>query len=174
MAKAKVAKRSSRYTASTVSRAIRLLLVADSGTARILRLSGRVGSEKLVEVALLELPAAHLLKQEMVSDKTGRVFDRGRGGHGPRSTARHGAASDFDPHAAEYERFAKRIARRLDTERRSGECHELVIIAAPHFLGVLRPQLSRPTQKIVVREVAKDLVRAGDAQLLRAAGPRSV
>src|SRR5512139_2774146 len=90
MAKAKVAKKSARYTASTASRAIRLLLVADSGTARILRLSGRTGSEKLVEVALLELPAAHLLKQEMVSDKTGRVFDRGRGGQGPRSTARHG------------------------------------------------------------------------------------
>ena len=120
-------------------------------------------------MALLELPAAHLLKQEMVSDKTGRVFSRGRGGAGPRSTARSGAASDFDPHTAEYERFAKRIARRLDTERRNGDCHELVIIAAPHFLGMLRPQLSGPTQKIVVREVAKDLVRAKDAQLLRTA-----
>jgi protein required for attachment to host cells len=68
-----------------------------------------------------------------------------------------------------YERFAKRIARRLDTERRNGDCQELVIIAAPHFLGMLRPQLSPSTRKIVVREVAKDLVRAKDAQLLRSA-----
>lgn len=167
MAKAK--KSISRLRGTPVARPIRLLLVADSGTARILRVTGRSGSEKLTEVAHLELPAAHLLKQEMVSDKTGRVFDRSRGGQGPRSTARHGAGSDFDPHTAEYERFAKRISRRLDTERRNGDCQELVIIAAPRFLGVLRPKLSRPTQQIVVLEVTKDLVRAGDAQLLKAA-----
>lgn len=166
---AKARKSVSRLVRSPAARPIRLLLVADSGTARILRISGRAGSEKLSEVAHLELPAARLLKQEMVSDKTGRVFDRGRGGSGPRSTARHGAASDFDPHAEEYGRFAKRIARRLDVERRAGNCHEIVIIAAPRFLGLLRPQLSGPTRQIVVREVARDLVRASDAQLLRSA-----
>jgi protein required for attachment to host cells len=167
---AKARKRSlSRMISRPSARPIRMLLVADSGTARILRLSGRSGSEKLTEVALLELPAAHLQKQDMVSDKTGRLFSRGRVGPGPRSTARSGAASDFDPHTVVYERFAKRIARRLDTERRNGDCQELVIIAAPHFLGMLRPQLSPSTRKIVVREVAKDLVRAKDAQLLRSA-----
>ena len=35
------------------------------------------------------------------------------------------------------------------------------------FLGLLRPQLSKPTQKIVVRELAREMVRATDAQLLR-------
>ena len=134
-----------------------------------MRVSGPFDDEKLVEVATLELPAAHLKRQELVSDKTGRVFDRARGGSGPRGTARHGAASDFDPREAEYERFAKRIARRLDTERRNGAFQELVLIAAPHFMGLLRPELSGPTQKAVVKEVAKDLVRASDSQLLRTA-----
>jgi protein required for attachment to host cells len=143
--------------------------VADSGTARLLRITGTSGSQKLAELALLELPEAHLRNQEMVSDKTGRVFDRGRGGQGPRSTARHGAASDFDPHTAAYERFSKLVARLLDVQRRGIKASELVIIAAPRFLGLLRPQLSKPTQKIVVRELARDMVRASDAQLLRIA-----
>lgn len=168
MAKAKE-KSVSRMIGTPAIRPIRLLLVADSGTARLLRISGRAPAEKLVELARMELPAAHLLKQEMVSDKTGRVFDRGRGAQGPRSTSRHGAASDFDPHAAEYERFAGRIARRVDVERRGSLSQELVVIAAPHFLGLLRQRFSRPTQKIVVKEVAKDLVRASDARLLSTA-----
>lgn len=148
-------------------RPTRLMLVADSGSARLLRITGASGSQKLTELALLELPAAHLKRQEMVSDKTGRVFDRGRGGQGPSSTARHGAASDFDPHTAAYERFAKLVSRLLDVQRRGSKACELSIIAPPRFLGLLRPQLSKPTQKIVVRELAREMVRASDAQLLR-------
>jgi protein required for attachment to host cells len=148
-------------------RPIRLLLVADSGTARLLRVTGTLASQKLTEIALLELPAAHLKNLEMLSDKTGRVFDRARGGQGPRSTARHGAASDFDPHTVAYERFAKLVAQLLDVKRRGSSASELVIIAPPRFLGLLRPQLSKPTQKIVVRELAREMVRATDAQLLR-------
>jgi protein required for attachment to host cells len=69
----------------------------------------------------------------------------------------------------ETERFAKRVARRLDAERRKRPIGGIIIIAAPHFLGVLRPQLSGPTRKAVTREVAKDLTRARDAQILRSA-----
>jgi protein required for attachment to host cells len=166
MAKAKK-KTIKRLAGLPPARPMRLLLVADSGSARFLRITGAAGSQKLTELALLELPAAHLAIQEMVSDKTGRVFDRARGGSGPRSTARHGAASDFDPHTTEYERFAKRVARRLDVERRGSISNELTIIAPPRFLGLLRPQLSKPTQKIVVRELAREMVRASDAQLLQ-------
>lgn len=167
MAKAK--KTIKRLAGLPPVRPIRLLLVADSGTARLLRISGTSASQKLTEMAHLELPEAHLKSQEMVSDKTGRVFDRARGGQGPRSTARHGAASDFDPHTVAYERFAKLVARLLDVQRRGSSASELIIVAPPRFLGLLRAQLSKPTQKIVVRELAREMVRASDAQLLRIA-----
>lgn len=145
-----------------------LVLVADSGTARMLRVSGPAGKESLTPIAQLELPAAHLNGREMVTDRDGRLFDRARGGNGPRTAARHGA-SNTDPHSVEYSRFAKRISRRLDTERRNGRYEELIIIAAPQFLGLLRPELSGPTRKRAVKEIAKDLVRASDAQILRSA-----
>jgi protein required for attachment to host cells len=61
------------------------------------------------------------------------------------------------------------VARRLDVERRRKRFDGLVLIAAKHFLGVLRPQLSAPTRQWLLREVAKDLVRATDAQVVREA-----
>ena len=146
-----------------------LVLIADSGTARLLRLSGSKNSEILVELAVLEEPSARRPARDLVSDRTGRVFDSGsRTGKGAPTRSRHGAQSDFDPHTVETQRFAKRLARRLDLERRKGSFTGLTIVAARHFLGVLRPQLSKPTQLWTNREIGKDLVHADDAQILRA------
>ena len=156
----------------------RFVIVADSGVARILRASGNWptpsgkmhGESRLEEIARLDSPAARQFKRELVSDRTGRVFDsRGRGGVGPPTRSRHGAASDYDPRKVETERFAKRLSRRLDIERRRLRMYELVLIAAPRFLGVLRPELSGPTRELVSREVTRDLTHATDERILRAA-----
>lgn len=157
-------------------------MVADSGVARILRASGldprqrglRGDATKLQEIACLASPAARKSGRELVTDRTGRVFDsRSRTGVGPPSQARHGAASDYDPHDVETERFAKRLSRRLDTERRRLRITEFILIAAPRFLGVLRPQLSRPTRELIGHEVARDLTHATDARILKAAFSRT-
>lgn len=155
-------------TRGVVSKPVQMVLVADSGSARMLRINGTNGSRSLTEIAQMELPVARMASREMVTDKPGRVFDRVRRGNGPRSAARHDA-SDTDPHTVEYARFAKRISRRLDDARRSRAFDELFIIAAPEFLGVLRPQLSGLTRRCTVREIPKDLVRASDEQILRSA-----
>lgn len=143
------------------------VVVADGGEARILYARGADGGLGFSEVARLERASAHQPARALVTDRTGRVFDSGsRVGRGPKSSARHGAQSDYDPHAVEVERFAKRLARRLDAERRRGGIDELTLIAEPKFLGVLRPQLSASTQQLVKREIARDLVRA-DERLIR-------
>jgi protein required for attachment to host cells len=147
-----------------------LLLIADSAGARLAHLSGKRGAEKLVEIAAFEQPTARKPSRALVTDRTGRVFDSGgRTGHGPMTHSRHGAQSDYDPHTEDTARFARRIARRLDVERRRNNFDGLVVIAAKHFLGVLRAQLSGPTRQWVTREVAKDLMHAADAQIVRAA-----
>ena len=145
-----------------------LIVVGDSAGVRLLRLSGRRGAHRLVEIATLEQPAAHLPGRALITDRTGRVFDSGgRTGRGAPTRSRHGAQSDYDPHVEETARFARRVARRLDVERRGGAYDGLVVIAAKHFLGVLRAQLSAPTQRWVTREIAKDLLRAKDERILR-------
>lgn len=155
--------------AALSARGRQLVLIADSAGARLAHLSGRRGAEELVEIAAFEQPTARQPARSLVTDRTGRVFDSGaRTGHGPKTHSRHGAQSDYDPHTEDTARFARRIARRLDIERRRNSFDGLVLIAAKHFLGVLRAQLSGPTRQWVTREVAKDLLRAADAQVVRA------
>lgn len=154
------------------------VLVADGGGARLLEatraptLGGRRGAIRLDEVLQLDNPAAHLPGRALVTDRTGRVFDSGgRTGRGPKSRARHGAQSDYDPHDIERERFAKKLALRLDTERRRIGIEQLIVIAAPRFLGELRRQLSAATRRVVTREVASDLQHAGKQAVRSAAFP---
>lgn len=157
----------------------RFVVVADSGVARIFHASGAVPSNgsgnihrtaALDEVARIDRPSARQRGRELTTDRPGRVFDsRGRTGVGPPSAARHSAQSDENPHTVEIERFAKDVARRLDSERRKRPMNEVVLIAAPRFLGVLRPHLSVPTRGLVRREIARDLTHSEDAPILRAA-----
>lgn len=145
----------------------RYVVVADGGEARILLARGARGGPGFEEIARIVRSSAHRPARDLVTDRTGRVFDSGsRAGIGPRSRARHGAESDYDPHAVEVQRFAKQLARRLDTECRRSGMDELTLIVEPRFLGVLRPRLSALTRRRVSREIARDLVRA-DGRLIR-------
>lgn len=151
------------------------IVVADGGSARILLASrksaaaaaGGRGAIVLEQVASLDNPSAHLSGRAMVTDRTGRVFDSGsRTGTGPKSRARHGAQSDYDPHDVEVQRFAKRLGRLLDAERQHLAVEEMIVIAAPRFLGLLRPQLAPAVRKLIKREIDRDLVHA-DEKLIR-------
>lgn len=151
------------------------VLVADASAARILKAKGARTPAVLEEILTFIQPSSRLRGRELTSDRTGRVFDRAaKSGAGTPSRARHGAQSDFDPHAAEVERFAKRLGRRLDDLRRSGELEGLHIVAAPQFLGVLRTKLSKPTRELVQGELARDMVHARPADIAKAVsrGPR--
>ncbi len=135
------------------------LLVADSGTARVFRRDGSARSPKLTEVETLVCPPARLAGRELVSDRTGRVMARSSRALGSPSHARHGIDSESDRHVIERERFAARVARRLDIKRRSGELDALIVVAPARFLGTLRAALSEPTRRVVEREVKRDWVR---------------
>lgn len=158
----------------------RYVIVADEAMARILRAYGTLvtpergtrSAAALEEIARLENPTARQPGQALITDRSPRVFlSRSRTGFGPKTRTRHSTLSDFDPHASDIERFAKRLSRRLDTERRRQPVREFVLIAAPRFLGVLRPQLSAPTRELIRREIPRDLTQAADRPILRAAFP---
>jgi protein required for attachment to host cells len=150
----------------------RYVLVADGGQARVLRASGKSGPIRLRETLRLERPSLHVAKRDMTSDISVRVFSyavRGRGGGGRPVATRHGAQSDYDPHAAEVLRFAKMVARKLDTIRRANTVDEFVLLVEPKFLGALRPQLTKSTRALVSREVSRDFVHADEKRIERAA-----
>ena len=103
------------------------------------------------EVARITDPAAHLKDRDFSSDRPGRSYERVGG-------ARHAVGKEGEPRHREAMRFARRIARRLDDARRKDEFEELIVVAGPPFLGLVREELSRPTRARVVHEIRKDLV----------------
>ena len=142
------------------------LVVADSGKARIMQLTP--GQVPLLEpVETLECPSARLAKREMQSDRGGTVFARaGHAGPGSPQSARASTGTDHDPHVVEMDRFAKSIAGKLDLARQQGRAHKFLLVAGPHFLGVLRKHLSDPTRHLVSGELDRDLVHSPDAQIV--------
>lgn len=141
------------------------VLVADGGRATIY--SQATPRAALLEVAALERPEARLPARELTTDLTGRVFDRVGSG-------RHGADSDYDPHAPLVKRLARTVAKRLTDSARQQRFDRLVLIAAPKFLGILRPMLADSVRKRVVRETAKDMTHTDVRELRRQLAPSFV
>jgi protein required for attachment to host cells len=89
----------------------------------------------LTEVGVMQNGAAREKTGDLISDRGGRAFDSH--GHG-----RHTMANEkTDPKSQSAIVFAKEIAERLAAEHGDGEYDSLIVVAAPRFLGVLRPAL---------------------------------
>ena len=125
------------------------IAVADSSRGRIFGQDDQAGP--LVELYDLIHSGARLHDSELVTDRPGS--DHGAPGQG-----RHiiNARTDAKDHEADV--FALEIVERLDKGRTANQFQELVLIAAPGFLGRLRARLGDELKKRVIGEIAKDLV----------------
>jgi protein required for attachment to host cells len=117
------------------------------------------------EVGRISDPIAHQHDRELASDRPGRSYESVGG-------ARHAIERENDPRWQEAVRFARRISCRLDDALRKGEFDELIVVAGPPFLGLIRSELSRPARERVVHEIRKDLVH-GPVEALRRHLPAS-
>lgn len=135
------------------------VVAAESSRARIFQAESRV---KMQELDGLVNPKARARVLDLNADNAGLVYDRlGQG--------RHQLENEVDPKKHEAEAFAREIAEYLDKARAAGRFEELVLIAAPEFLGWLRKNLSPATLKVVTRAVSKNLVRAEQEAIRQAA-----
>jgi protein required for attachment to host cells len=117
------------------------------------------------EVGRISDPAAHLHARDLASDRPGRSYESVGG-------ARHAIERENGPRWQEAVRFARRISCRLDDALQKGEFEELIVVAGPPFLGLMRSELSRPARERVVHEIRKDLVH-GPVEALRRHLPAS-
>jgi protein required for attachment to host cells len=126
------------------------VLVADAACARLFRLEQ---PELTMTPALdREMIGTNLPSREIASDRPGRTFDRaGRG--------RHAKEPSTDPARHARESFARDVARLLEDERKRQSFEQLIVVAAPRFLGDLRATMSEQLRAAVTAEIAKDLSR---------------
>jgi protein required for attachment to host cells len=125
------------------------VVVADSARGRILTLEHHT----LTEIADVVHPASRRTDHDLVSDRQGRTFDSSRTG------ARHAMEPQHSPQQLEADAFARQLAEVLDKARVAGEFDELVLIAAPQFLGLLTAHLDAATKQLISRRIDKNLVR---------------
>lgn len=134
------------------------IVACSAAEARLYLSERRFGEWTLIET--MDNPGATLREQEYNSDRPGRAFDRqGRGRHAmsPEETARqHGLQT-----------FAHDIAQYLAKGFSAGRFSQLVVVAEPSVLGLLRRKLSSPLKRVLCCEVPKNPADF-DQQRLRA------
>lgn len=108
---------------------------------------GHKGDVKFIEK--LENPRGRLKSQDINADKPG--FSPGVAGHGG---TKEKAQSPTDRVS---QMFAKRVSEYLEEARHANSFDEVVLIAAPQFLGRLRGMFSGPLKDAVSMEIPKDL-----------------
>jgi len=132
------------------------VLVADNSRARFFAVEKAAGP--LQEVRDLLYPEARLREGDLVSDRPGRD-------HNP-SAGAHGFGTDGSHKQDGADRFALAVCNALDTARSDGAFDKLYIVAAPHFLGLLRKHQSSPLKQMVAGEVDKNLA-THDSETIR-------
>jgi len=132
------------------------VLVADSSRARIFSKNGH-GS--LTEEAGFIHPQGRLHAQQLTTDLPGR----GSSGVGDE---RHGVDSQVSPKRHEALTFSKQVAAHLEAARNNGQFEQLMVVAPPAFLGMLRDQFSAPLATLISDEINKNLVMVKPDSLL--------
>jgi protein required for attachment to host cells len=123
------------------------VLVANASEARIFG-TDRIG-EAMECVKEFSHPESRGKGSELASDRPGHYQSKGSG---------HGAfVESSDPKEYEADRFASELAKELDKGRTDKAYRKLVVVAAPHFYGLLNSHMNKHTRAMIVNDIQKDL-----------------
>jgi protein required for attachment to host cells len=123
------------------------ILVADNVRARIF--TAESPSSPLQEIEALAHTEGRLHDREMTSDFPGKIKGEGNVGHA--------FEQPTDPKKHEADNFAHRIAHYLEEAHNANKFEQLLIIAEPSFLGLLRINLPEQIKKRVCFELDKNI-----------------
>ena len=123
------------------------ILIGDSSRARLFSRNGVKGPWKLVRS--LEHPESRLPDSELAGRQRGRQQQSG-------GIGRPAMEPVTMPKEVEREAFAAELGHLLDHEYDVNSYSDLVLIAPPHFLGLLRKTLGGKLRKRVIAELDKD------------------
>jgi protein required for attachment to host cells len=127
------------------------IVVADAGRARIFETPN--SGHEINEITDFVNPAAREPKRDIQSDAHGRFHAEG----GASMNVSNSIERNQDPVEHEVELFAKRLSAYVDKARSEVRYDQLCLVAPPKFLGLLRGNLGKESQKLLKREIPKDL-----------------
>lgn len=107
----------------------------------------------------LSNPKAKLTESELISDKPGRGFSSASG------TIRHGLGQSQGQHEHVAQTFAAKIAENLNSLHREQPMAGLALVAEPHFLGLLKQELSPQLKPLVKHKINKELTHLSEQEL---------
>lgn len=132
------------------------LLVADAAKARLFGIPKK-GAD-LIEIACFTHPDGRSPGQHPEHGRLGRTVESANSAH-----------HAIEPHTSLREKHAMQFADLLCDTIRQGHIEnqydQLVLMAPPRFLGVLRDRLDEHALKCVVAEVSSDLLALSPAEL---------
>lgn len=127
------------------------LIVANASQATVYETEASPRSLKLLKEYLH--PASRAKGSELASDRPGHFKQEARGMEG----TTHGAFNEpINPKDYEHERFAIELAKELDAGRAANQYGDLIIVAAPHFHGLLNKHLNAQVASMMSRHIDKD------------------
>ncbi|MDD4905583.1 MAG: host attachment protein [Methylobacter tundripaludum] len=131
------------------------ILVADSTRARIF--TADTPSSPLEEIEDFSHTEGRLHDREITSDLPGKIKSAGAGGHT--------FEQPTDPKKHEADVFAHRVAQYLEDAHNANRFDQLLIVAGPAFLGLLRNQLPEQVKKQVRFELDKEITLLSAADI---------
>jgi len=131
------------------------ILVSDNSRARIF--TADTPSSPLEEIEDFSHTEGRLFDREMTSDLPGKIKSVGGGGHA--------FEQPTDPKKHEADVFAHRIAQHLEDAHNANKFEQLLIIAEPSFLGLLRNQLPEQVKRLVSFELDKNITTHSAADI---------
>lgn len=134
------------------------VLIADGARARVLEHKGP--GKGLREVRGLEFSDEHLRSGDIMADRPGRSFSSS--GHD-----RSAMEPKTDPIDKREADFVAKLAEVLDKKLSEGAFDRLILTAAPHALGDLRKVLTPQLQAKVAAELAKDLTKIPNQDIIK-------
>lgn len=134
------------------------ILVCDAASARLFETRSGNPSWKPVELATHE--ESRSKASELVSNHSGSRSSEGRSVH-------HNAlAPGTSPKDVEKDRFAHSLATTLNRALRAGRFRKWVLVAEPHFVGLVKKELTGELEKHLLATVEKDLTHLDDRALV--------
>lgn len=139
------------------------LLVGNASRARLFETQARPRTLKLLKEYLH--PPSREKGEDLASDRPGHFQAEARGMEG----TTHGAFNEpTNPKDFEHDRFALELAKELNDGRTKNRFGNLMIVASPHFHGLLNQHLNEHVAKMVSSHINKDYTDLDEEKLLEA------